>query len=74
MDMVPVTSSNIEKIGHDPASKTLGVLFKGGALWHYFNVAAEQHARLMNAESIGKHFGAHIRSKHEAKRVDGVKA
>jgi len=59
----PVNTSNIEAIGHDPASNTLAVRFKGGSVYHYDNVPAEKHAALMAAPSIGSHFHQQIKSR-----------
>ena len=61
--MQPVQSSQIASIGHDPATNTLAVVFKhgAGAIYHYPGVTAEQHAAFVGAESIGVHFGKHIK-------------
>ena len=69
IEMKPVESSQIAAIGHDPATNTLAVQFHGkegpGSVYHYENVSAEQHDTFVNAESIGKHFGANFK-KNEA--------
>jgi hypothetical protein len=55
-----VDSSQIEAIGHDPATNTLAIQFKGktgpGSVYHYANFTAELFAELKNAESIDSHF------------------
>lgn len=65
----PVTSGLIHAIGHDPETNLLYVQFKAkagpGSIYSYPNVPAEKHAAMMAAESIGKHFGAHIKDKAE---------
>ena len=61
MEMKPVTSSQIESIGHDPATNTMAIKFKGGGLYHYANVKPEQHQQLLGAESIGSHFGKNFK-------------
>ena len=60
--MTPVSSNQVKAIGYDPAAKILAVTFTrgAGAIYHYPNVEPEQHAAFVGAESIGKHFGAHI--------------
>lgn len=60
--MTPVDSNQVGAVGYDPETKTLAVTFKrgAGAIYHYPNVEPEQHAAFLKAESIGKHFGAHI--------------
>lgn len=69
--MTPVQSSQIAALGHDAASKTLAVEFKGwggkpGSTYHYANVDAATFDALRGAESIGSHFGRHIKP-HPAK-------
>lgn len=67
--LIDVDSSQIHSIGHDPETNTLAICFtKGyrenrgpGSVYHYKNVDAETFAALRDAESIGKHFGAHIK-------------
>lgn len=68
MKLDPVTSSNIAAVGYDHATRTLGVQFKSGHLFHYQGVEPHQHAALLGADSVGKHFHAHIKSKFEGKK------
>ena len=69
MDRKPVSSSNIESIGHDPDTDTLEIEFKGGGVHQYDGVSAKDHHALVNAASIGKHFHAHVRSKFPSRKV-----
>ena len=64
IEMTPVKSSQIASIGHCPKTNTLAVVFKHGlgATYHYPNVTAEQHAKFVGAESLGAHFGAHVKN------------
>lgn len=61
----PVQSSQIAAIGHCPATETLAVqFFRKGApadVYHYANVTATEYAAFAGAESVGKHFYAHIK-------------
>jgi len=63
--MDEVVSSQIKAIGHDPATNTLAIQFaskKGpGSVYHYSGFTAEQFAAFKKAESIGSHFGKHIK-------------
>lgn len=63
--MQPVDSSQIHSIGHDADSQTLAIRFKSkagaGSLYHYANFAAEDFEAFKSAESIGAHFGKHIK-------------
>lgn len=67
---MPVASSMFDSIGHDPSTNTLAVKMKNGKVYHYAGVSAEQHAALINAESMGKHFGAHIRGKFDHAAIE----
>lgn len=60
----PVTSNQVAAIGYDEATQTLAVTFTrgAGAIYHYPNVTKETHDAFMQAESIGKFFGAHIQN------------
>lgn len=60
--LAPVTSSQIEAVGYDEATKTLAVQFKKGAIYHYANVPAETYKAFSSAESLGKWFGANIKA------------
>lgn len=67
----PVTSSNIAAIGHDPATNELHVQFKSGATHVFSGVTAEQHEAMRDAESVGKHFHAHVKGKFDSRKVSG---
>lgn len=72
-----VESSQIDSIGHDPATNTLAIRFKSksrpGSLYHYDNFTAEDFAAFSEAESIGSHFGKHIKpydKKYPYRKID----
>lgn len=62
--LTAVNSSQVKAIGHCPVTNTLAVTFTRGtgAVYHYPGVTAEQHAAFIGAESIGTHFGTHIKN------------
>lgn len=64
IEMKPVTSNQVAAVGYCAESKTLAVTFTrgGGAVYHYPDVSPEQHAAFIGAESIGTHFGQHIKA------------
>lgn len=68
MTRQPVTSTNIRSIGHDGG--TLEIEFSSGAIYQYGGVSAEEHQALLGADSIGRHFGQHIRPKFNGVRVE----
>lgn len=63
IELKPVSSSQVKAIGYDPVTKTLACVFAHGPghVYHYPNVTPEQHAAFVGAESIGTHFGKHIK-------------
>ncbi len=68
--MLEVSSSQIHSIGHDAETNTLAIRFyrgygreqRPGSLYHYANFSAEDFAKFRDAESKGRHFGAHIKA------------
>jgi len=76
--MVEVQSSQIHSIGHDPNTSTLAIRFKNykgeaTSLYHYSNVTAADFEAFRSADSIGSHFGKHIKpraDKYPFQRVD----
>ena len=69
MKLAPVKSSNIQALGYDPEMQILDVQFKSGKQYHYHGVPPDAHQALMQAESLGKHFGTHIRNAFHAIEV-----
>jgi hypothetical protein len=62
---VPVTSSSINSIGHDPSSNTMEVEFKDGSVYTYHDVPKDAHDRLFGAKSIGGHFHANVKNNYK---------
>ncbi|NWA20308.1 KTSC domain-containing protein [Serratia liquefaciens] len=69
INLVPVNSSQIHSIGHNPATNTLAIRFKSrgepAALYHYSNVSADDFTAFKDAESVGSHFYKHIKADTE---------
>ncbi len=77
--MIPVESSQITHIGHDTATNTMAVKFKGyggkdGSTYHYEGVTPEQFDAFLKAESIGSHFGKNFKSNaaHPYRKIEGA--
>lgn len=47
-------SSNIARVGHDPAKNELYIAFKSRGAYKYGNVSALDHMKFMNQPSLGK--------------------
>lgn len=68
MTRQPVESSQIKSIGHNSETNQLEIEFISRAtdgrlpsIYQYEHVTSEDHEKLLNAESIGHHFGAYIK-------------
>jgi len=70
-----VESSQIEQVGYDPETATLGIRFKPtkkqaengelGSEYHYANATDDLFGKLCAAESVGSYFGQHIKAHPE---------
>ncbi len=61
MNRTPVSSSNLQAVGYDPATRTLEIEFLNGGLYSYSGVPASVHASLMAASSHGSYFDSNIK-------------
>lgn len=74
MEMKTVKSSMMHSIGHDPVSNKLVVKFKeDGPEFHYDGVSADAHRELLEAKSIGVHFGTHIKGNYKHAKIEQEK-
>jgi hypothetical protein len=62
-------SSSVVGVGYDPRSKTLEIEFVSGDVYRYFDVPAEVHSDLLNSESKGRFFMAHIRDVYRFTKI-----
>ncbi len=68
--MFKVGSSNINSVGYDTKTRKLRIEFKNKAIFDYFDVAPELFNDLMDADSVGKFFHAHVRNKFKGKKKE----
>lgn len=61
IELKPVDSTTINKVGYDAESTTLRVMFHSGSTYQYTGVPKDLFESLMSAKSIGKFFGAGIK-------------
>ena len=69
MNHIPVKSSHIKSVGHDPETNTLAVTFHSGGVYHYHGVPKEKHDAMLRADSVGKYLEANIKGTHRHSRV-----
>jgi hypothetical protein len=68
MEMIEVISSNIKAVGYDPETSELRVQFIGDSEYTYLDVSEEVYTQLINAESVGKYFAAHIKKEYSFRK------
>lgn len=69
MNMIPVSSSNIARIGYDQATQILMVEFLKGSLYQYFDVPLAVYEGFIAAESKGKYLATQIKGIYRYARV-----
>ncbi len=69
MTMLPVTSSNIQSIGHDPTRQVLAVQFTSGQTWEYEGVPAQVFDAMRGAPSAGSYFAREIKTRYVGRRM-----
>ncbi|EKH6498455.1 KTSC domain-containing protein [Providencia huaxiensis] len=61
MNRVPVSSSNLQSVGYDPATHVLEIAFHSSGIYQYLNVPTHIHSGLMSAPSKGQYFDVYIK-------------
>lgn len=69
MYRMPVSSTNILSIGHDPSTATLEVEFISGDVYQYFNVPSHLHQAFISASSKGQFLDDHIKYNYRYQKV-----
>lgn len=69
MEMISVTSTNVEAIGYEENSQTLQVEFKNGSTYQYFDVPERVFNELRDAGSIGAYLSSNIKGVYRFSRV-----
>jgi hypothetical protein len=66
----PVRSSVLRSIGYDHAKSVLEVEFVTRLVYRYLRVPHAKFRLLMNAESKGRYFNAHIRDHYDFQAIE----
>lgn len=69
MDFIPVRSTNLEAIGYDPETETMGVRFVDGSAYEYTGVPQKVYDHVRRAPSVGKVFANLIKGNYDTRRV-----
>lgn len=64
-----VNSSSLRTAGYDPATQTMEIEFKSGAVYRYDGVPRAVHAGLMGASSHGSYFHHNIKGRYGDRRI-----
>lgn len=64
MNMIAVTSSNIDAVGYDPDTKLLQINFLNGTSYQYDGVPEYVAQGLVDASSVGQYFNANVKDSY----------
>lgn len=66
---VPIRSSMLASIGHDPFTSILEMEFRNGSIYRYFAVPRTVFERLIAAPSKGIYVNRFIRNRYPCERI-----
>jgi hypothetical protein len=69
IEMIPVSSSNVESIGYDDNTQILRVSFLSGATYDYKNVPIHEFEQLRMAASVGSYLHRNIKNVYPYERI-----
>lgn len=69
IQMIPVSSSNVESIGYDEATQTLRIRFLNGSEYDYRNVPIVEFDALKNAPSVGSYLNHNIKNAYPFEKI-----
>ncbi|MDR9795231.1 KTSC domain-containing protein [Aeribacillus pallidus] len=69
MQMIPVSSSNLEAVGYDPVNRILRIRFHSGT-YDYYDVPQSVYTGLMNAASKGSYHHLYIKNNYRYKKIN----
>lgn len=67
MDMIPVSSSDLSRVGYE--NGTLRICFHSGGIYDYVGVPESVFHALLNASSLGRYFHANIKNVYTFRRI-----
>lgn len=69
LEMRPVKSPSLAKVGYDKATRVLGVEFRSGAVHHYAAVPPNVYDAMMASPRIGRFFQAFVRDVYKSEKA-----
>ncbi len=70
VDMIEVSSSNVESIGYDENLQLLYIRFLNGSLYIYKGVPIMEFHGLLNASSVGSYLHRNIKNLYPYERLE----
>lgn len=70
MDLVRVSSSNIERVGYDSTKEILVVQFKNGSYYQYEGMDEKMYDNMMRSASIGRYFHSYVKNNLSFKKIN----
>ena len=70
VEMIDVSSSNVQSIGYDEATQTLYVRFLNNALYIYKGVPSFEFDGLRDAPSVGSYLHRNIKNAYPYERIE----
>jgi hypothetical protein len=64
MEMMPVHSSAIRRVGYDPSTRQMKIEFEQGNIYDFCGVPLSIYQGLMNAGSKGAYYNEQIRDRY----------
>lgn len=69
MELTPVKSSTVAKVGYNAETSELHVEFSSGAQYQYAAVEKGVYESMLSAESVGKFLNSNIKEKYEFQKI-----
>lgn len=69
IEMVPVSSSNLESVGYDSSTQTMKIRFLNGSEYVFLNIPPLEFESLIQASSIGSYFNRNIRNSYPYEKI-----
>ena len=70
MELQDVKSASISKLGYDPNTKVMIVVFNNGSTYEFSNVDFDSYQKLFSSPSIGKFFSKNIKTNFPCKKIN----
>jgi len=69
MNWIAIESSVLQAAAYAECQSLLYLLFRGGAVYRYFDVPPLEYRELLAADSKGRYFGGNIRGRFRYERM-----